>query len=387
MKVTRRGLGKNNLNALLADALGSGFKLQKKSFPDPVKSTESVPVVASSDTSALGLDFLKSNIPEITPKSEFESEFEPEFQSGSESDISVPALNTHVLPESALISEQDLQNSSDESASEYQQLSVTCLQPGKYQPRRDIQDSDLESLTASIRTQGVLQPLIVRKVSENRYEIVAGERRWRAAQRVGLSTVPVLIKDMPDQVAIAIALIENIQRENLNALEEAIALDRLAREFDLTHEKLAETIGKSRAHVSNLLRLLNLNPDVKILLERGDLEMGHAKALLSLTGSKQSHIARQVVAKQLSVRETEALVQKTISDKNHTDFNAQNVNASGTRSHQSSDPNIQALQNKLATKLNTSVLIQHSYKNHKGKLVIHYNSLDELEGILSHMES
>ncbi|MAA93420.1 MAG: chromosome partitioning protein ParB, partial [Rheinheimera sp.] len=186
------------------------------------------------------------------------------------------------------------QNSANQQSAELQKLPVEFLRPGKYQPRKDMSQDALEDLASSIRAQGVIQPIVVRAVSDNSYEIIAGERRWRAAQLARLSEVPCLIKNVPDEAAVAIALIENIQREDLNAMEEAVALDRLLTEFELTHQQVADAVGKSRATVTNLLRLNALNDDVKVLLEHGDIEMGHARALLALTDDSQSETARLV---------------------------------------------------------------------------------------------
>lgn len=253
------------------------------------------------------------------------------------------------------------------------ELNVKHLHPGRFQPRRAIQESELESLANSIKEQGVLQPIVVRNLSNDGYEIIAGERRWRAAQLAGLSTVPVIIKNVPDEVALAIAIIENIQRENLNPLEEAVAFERLGNEFGLSHEKIAAAVGKSRTTITNLLRILNLRADVKVLLERGDIELGHAKVLLGLQGPQQSVIAHQVVARQLSVRETEHLVLRTAAGK---DLNKE--------SKLSMDPDIRRLETSLSEKVGCSVKILQTAKG-KGKLTIQYNSLDELDGILSHI--
>jgi ParB family chromosome partitioning protein len=253
------------------------------------------------------------------------------------------------------------------------ELNVKHLHPGRFQPRRAIHESELESLANSIKEQGVLQPIVVRNLANDGYEIIAGERRWRAAQLAGLSTVPVIIKNVPDEVALAIAIIENIQRENLNPLEEAIAFERLGNEFGLSHEKIAAAVGKSRTTITNLLRILNLRPDVKVLLERGDIELGHAKVLLGLQGPQQSAIAHQVVAKQLSVRETEHLVLRTIAGKD-----------SAKETRLSMDPDIRRLETSLSEKVGCSVKILQTAKG-KGKLTIQYNSLDELDGILAHI--
>lgn len=254
-----------------------------------------------------------------------------------------------------------------------QYLAVDKLQRGKYQPRKDIDPVALEELANSIKAQGLLQPIVVRAVGSQQYEIIAGERRWRAAQIAGLTEIPALIKEVSDQVTMALALIENIQRENLNPLEEAIAMQRLIDECQLTHQQVAEALGKSRAAVSNLLRLMALNPDVKKLLECGDIELGHAKVLLALSGHPQSHAAKQVSEKQLSVRETEALVKRLQS-------------SPPQRSEvKHADPDVRELLQTLSETLGAKVEIQHTPKG-KGKLLVHYNSLDELEGILGHIK-
>ncbi len=205
------------------------------------------------------------------------------------------------------------QDKVDNQKGELQILPVSWLRPGKYQPRRDMSQDALEDLANSIRAQGVIQPIVVRQLAEQQYEIIAGERRWRACQLVRLETVPCLIKNVEDNAAVAIALIENIQREDLNAIEEAVALQRLMTEFELSHQQVAEAVDKSRSAVSNLLRLNHLNEDVKQLVEHGDLDMGHARALLSLEGEQQSEVARTVAQKSLTVRDTERMVQKLLN--------------------------------------------------------------------------
>ncbi len=256
------------------------------------------------------------------------------------------------------------------------ELPIDLIQRGRYQPRTDMDEEALEELAASIRAQGVLQPVVVRPMSETgRFELVAGERRWRAAQRAGLQHIPAVVKDVPDQAAMAIALIENIQRENLNPIEEAQALHRLIDEFDMTHQEAADAVGRSRAAISNLLRLLDLSPEVKTLLANGDLEMGHARAVLSLTREQQGQVARQVVAKGLSVRETEHLVRRL-----------QRASPRDGRSQApASDPDIRRLQDDLSAQLGALVKIQHTARG-KGRVVVHYNSLDELDGILNHIK-
>lgn len=252
-------------------------------------------------------------------------------------------------------------------------LPVEFIQPGKYQPRHDIRAESLEDLANSIKAQGVMQPIVVRPISSNKYEIIAGERRWRASQLAGLDTIPVIIKQVADEAAIAMALIENIQRENLNPIEEAMALQRLIDEFELTQQEVAEAVGKSRTTVTNLLRLMSLNPDVREFLEKGDIEMGHARALLSLPFEKQLDAGKQVKNKGLSVRQTEALVRSLQSQKNKTTPLGK------------IDPDIRHLQDNLSEKLGTQVNIQHSAKG-KGKLILNYNSLEQLEGILDHIK-
>jgi ParB family transcriptional regulator, chromosome partitioning protein len=256
--------------------------------------------------------------------------------------------------------------------SELRSMPVDIIQRGRYQPRHDMHTESLDELADSIRAQGVVQPIVVRPVGKDRYEIIAGERRWRAAQLAGLQEIPVVVRDVPDRAAIAMALIENIQRENLNPMEEAHALQRLIDEFEMTHQQAAEAVGRSRTGVTNLLRLLELAEDVKALLEKGQLEMGHARALLGLKGHAQSDAARQVAAKGLSVRETEQLVRRLLQP------------AAAPKAPPRVDPDIRRLQEDLSERLGAAVQVQHGPKG-KGKLVIQYNSADELEGILAHI--
>ncbi|ARD44307.1 ParB/RepB/Spo0J family partition protein [Colwellia sp. PAMC 21821] len=267
-------------------------------------------------------------------------------------------------------------NDKSESANknaELQNLPIEQLHPGKYQPRKDMSAEALDDLANSIKSQGIIQPIIVRPVSEHSYEIIAGERRWRAAQIAELDTVPCIIKHVPDEAAVAIALIENIQREDLNAMEEAIALERLLIEFELTHQEVADAVGKSRTTVTNLLRLNNLNSEVKTLLEHGDIEMGHARALLALDNDLQTNTARIVVAKELNVRETEALIKKVQQPAKEIE-------------EKPVDPNTKALEQSLSEKLGSHVAINHNKKG-KGKLVISYSDLSELDGIVSRFNS
>ena len=251
-------------------------------------------------------------------------------------------------------------------------IPIEFLRPGQYQPRKDMHTEALEELAASIRAQGIMQPIVVRPVSSDQYEIIAGERRWRAAQMAELHDVPTLVREVPDEAAIAMALIENIQRENLNPMEEAVALNRLQEEFELTQQQVADAVGKSRVTVTNLLRLMNLNEDVKTLLEHGDIEMGHAKVLLGLQNDDQSQAARQVVAKTLTVRQTEVLVRNWNVDQQPANKPKKN-------------PDIQRLEQSLGERLGAKVELKHSAKG-AGKLVINYTSLDELDGILDHIQ-
>ncbi len=261
------------------------------------------------------------------------------------------------------------------SDNELKKIPIEYLKPGKYQPRKDMADDALEELALSIKSQGIIQPIVVREIQQNQYEIVAGERRWRAAQIAQLELVPCLVKNIPDNAAVAIALIENIQREDLNAMEEAQALDRLMVEFNLTHQQVADAVGKSRTTVSNLLRLNGLADSVKLLLENGDIEMGHARALLVLENDVQSELAKQVADNGMTVRQTEALVKRTLDNKTQEQ----------TKPKKQIDPDVARLQTSLSETLGTQVKIDHNSKG-KGKMVITFEDLDQLEGILNHIE-
>lgn len=263
---------------------------------------------------------------------------------------------------------------SDSGKDALKNLPVDLMQRGKFQPRMDMHPESLQELADSIKAQGVVQPIVVRPIDNKRYEIIAGERRWRAAQMAGLQEIPSVVRDVPDQAAMAMALIENIQREDLNPMEEARALQRLILEFELTHQQTADAIGRSRAAVSNLLRLLELEEEVRVLVEHGDLEMGHARALLALQGGAQREAARHVAAQGMSVRETERLVKRQ----------QEHPHGKATTKQVSVDPNVRRLEEELSNKLAATVNIQQGSKG-KGKVVIHYNSLDELDGILIHM--
>ncbi|PKQ78924.1 chromosome partitioning protein ParB [Aeromonas sobria] len=253
---------------------------------------------------------------------------------------------------------------------ELRKLPVEWLQSGKYQPRKDMSQDALEELANSIRTQGVIQPIVVRPLGEQSFEIIAGERRWRASQLARLDVVPCIVKDVPDEAAVVIALIENIQREDLNAIEEAVALQRLLTEFELTHQQVAEAVGKSRTTVTNLLRLNQLNDDVKRFVEHGDLDMGHARALLTLSGQAQSDLAKLVAQKGLTVRDTEKLVKKALEP-------------AKAKLEPVTDPQIGYLERQLAEKIGYQVQLQPG-KRDSGKLVISYENLSDLDHILGY---
>lgn len=269
-----------------------------------------------------------------------------------------------------------MEGSESNSGDQLRTLPVDVLVRGQYQPRMEMDAEALEELANSIRIQGVVQPIVVRPLKgADNYEIIAGERRWRATQLAGLHEIPVIIKDVPDQTAMCLALIENIQREDLNPMDEARALSRLLQEFDMTHDAAAEAVGRSRSSVSNLLRLLELHVDVQDMLESGKIEMGHGRTILGLDLGNQAEIARKVVKQGLSVRATEQLV-KELKDKKPS---------SKSRSNRSSasklDPNLRSLQEDLSERLGAAVTIKHD-ESGKGMLEINYNSLDELDGIL-----
>lgn len=277
----------------------------------------------------------------------------------------IPVIKTD-LKQANLATNQSLKEG------ELKRLPVECLRPGKYQPRREIQPEALEELAASILQQGIMQPVVVRPLTGGHFEIIAGERRWRAAQLAGLDFIPALVRQAEDRDVIALALIENLQREDLNPLEEAFALQRLQKEFELTQQQVADTVGKSRSSVANLLRLLQLHKEVQRMLKQGDLEMGHARALLGLPEAKQLTFARQLVAKGMSVRQTEAWVRN------------EQQNSLKNKLQPAIDPDVKRLEAQLQMKLGTKVKIQHSIQG-KGRLEIHYSSLVQLDGILRHL--
>ncbi|MBT8048009.1 MAG: ParB/RepB/Spo0J family partition protein [Xanthomonadales bacterium] len=273
---------------------------------------------------------------------------------------------------SSMLSQATLQQVNTDNRDELRNLPLDVIQPGRYQPRSVFDEDKLAELADSIRAQGVVQPVVVRPMGDNRFELIAGERRWRAAQIAGIDDIPAVVRDVPDEVSVAMALIENIQREDLNPLEEATALRRLIDDFQMTHQQAADAVGRSRAAVSNLLRLLELMQEVKDMIDMRLVEMGHARALLSLDDDLQVQAAREVVRKRLSVRDTENLVRRL----------KQSASRKGKRRP---DPDILSLQNRIGEALGTRVRIQHQASG-KGKLVIIFNNADEFEGILERLK-
>ncbi len=255
----------------------------------------------------------------------------------------------------------------------FQQLPVSQLKPGPFQPRKNMDPALLQELANSIRSQGIIQPIVVRQAGDD-YEIIAGERRWRAAQLAECDFVPVIVRDLPDQTLLAMALIENIQRQDLNVMEEAMALKRLIDEFSMTHQEVAKAVGRSRAAVTNLLRLLKCHPDVRQLVEKGKLDMGHARALLALPEAQQIKVAQVIVMRALSVRQTEQLIQRYV----HQDDTVKTPK-------KRRDPNITRFERDLSERLGAEVAIQEATNKSGGRLVIQYHSLAELEGIMAHM--
>lgn len=268
--------------------------------------------------------------------------------------------------------EDNVSTQGTESLDGYRLLPVDVIQRGRYQPRRDIEPQALEELANSIKAQGVMQPIVVRPIDSDRYEIIAGERRWRATQMAELTEIPAIVRDVPDEAAIAMALIENIQRENLNPIEEAISLQRLQDEFELTQQEVADAVGKSRSAVTNLLRLMNLSEEVKKMLEYGDLEMGHARALLALDDDAQLQIAKEVSGQGLSVRQTEALVKKI----------QQGGKPTPEKAKPELDPRLSELAGELSIRFATNVAISENAKG-KGKITINYDDTETLDAILS----
>jgi len=279
-----------------------------------------------------------------------------------------PALGRNL---SSMLSQTTLKQVQSGSRDELRNLPLDVITPGRYQPRSVFDEEKLAELADSIRSQGVVQPIVVRPTGDDQYELIAGERRWRAAQIAGIDVIPAVVRDVPDEVSVAMALIENIQREDLNPLEEATALRRLIDDFQMTQQEAADAVGRSRPAVSNLLRLLELMQEVKDMIDMRRIEMGHARALLSLDDKLQVQAAREVVRKQLSVRETENLARRL----------QQSMKKKGSRRI---DPDILRLQNSVSEQLGARVKIQHQASG-KGKLVINYNNADEFEGILERL--
>jgi ParB family chromosome partitioning protein len=280
-----------------------------------------------------------------------------------------PALGRNL---SSMLSQTTLRHVTERgSGDELRQLPLDVIRPGRYQPRSVFDEEKLEELASSIRAQGVVQPIVVRSAGDGEFELIAGERRWRAAQLAEIADIPALVRDVTDEVAVAMSLIENIQREDLNPLEEATALRRLIDEFQMTHQEAADAVGRSRAAVSNLLRLLELVQEVKDMVDVRAIEMGHARALLSLDEELQVQAAREVINKRLSVRETETLVRRLLHPKKSVERRV--------------DPDILRLQNHLGEALGARVKIQHQASG-KGKLVISYNNADEFDGILERLD-
>jgi len=270
---------------------------------------------------------------------------------------------------------RDTQAPQDDKTGRLAELPVSQLTPGKYQPRTRMDETALRELADSIKAQGLMQPILVRPVAAGRYEIIAGERRWRAAQLAGLAAVPVQIRAVPDHAALAMALIENIQREDLNAVEEATGLQRLITEFGMTHEAAAQAVGRSRAAVSNLLRLLALSPVIREMVQRSEIDMGHARALLALNAAQQLELAREIVSKGWSVRDTEQQVALLLRGKP----------AAAARGARAADRDVLRLQEELSERLGTSVQIKNRGSG-RGKLVISYSTLDQLDGILRRLK-
>lgn len=268
----------------------------------------------------------------------------------------------------------DAANTQEHQPDSLQTIALHKIQPGRYQPRKDFSPDSLRELADSIRAQGILQPIVIRLINPDHYEIIAGERRWRAAQLAELKEIPVIIKDISDESALAVAIIENIQREDLNPIEEAVALQRLLDEFGMTHQQVADAVGKSRTTVTNLLRLLGLQSAVREMVETKQLEMGHARTLLTLTGQTQLSLARKIVEEKLSVRETESLVSQA----------HKNVTQALEQVPKRFDPAVRELQQKISLQLGSLVLLKQNAKGH-GKMVIHYKNKKELEGIVERL--
>lgn len=312
------------------------------------------------------LSFLLGQMPEVSI----------EVDAASETAVAIPG-STQDFSTEALASEGLSEGISSSKDGQLKYLPLDKIERSPFQPRLEFEQSALEELASSIKRQGLIQPIVVRQKALGRYELVAGERRWRAAQIAQLSSIPALIRELADLDVVALALIENIQRENLNPMEEAQSLLRLQQEFGLTHEQIAEMVGKSRATVTNLIRLMNLDERVRAMVLHDELEMGHARALLSLDAARQMLAAQEVASKRLSVRETERLVRELLN---------KTVRKKKESSQHNLDPHIYQVQEKISLRLGARVAIQHATESGKGKIMIHYHSLDELQGILDSLE-
>lgn len=302
----------------------------------------------------------------------------------TESAVAKPAAKTSDTTNTAKSTTTQSQEPTDDGSEivagdRLQQLALTEIRPGNYQPRRSFEKNALQELADSLKQQGLIQPILVRPYA-GRFEIIAGERRWRAAELAGLTHIPAIVRELDDRSVAAVALIENIQRKDLNPLEEAVALQRLRDEFDMTQEAVAESVGRSRAAVANILRLLDLHEDVKLMLESGEIDMGHARALLALDMDSQLSVAEIVVKQSLSVRATENLVREKSGRGDRTAKRKKRGTTADAR-----DPNIASLERRLGDTLGAQVEI-HQKESGKGKLEISYNSLDELDGILQHIK-
>lgn len=353
----KRGLGKSLSDLGLAALLGGDLK------PSATNSTSPQPSSGATD--------------KLTP-TQFDDQGMP--LSASEPQTEHHTLHTQT-PSDEHSNHQPHAQANNHPHDSLQQLAIDQLQPGRYQPRRHMQEDPLQELTDSIKQQGVIQPIVVRKLPDDSsknhtpYEIVAGERRWRAAQQAELTHVPVVIRELDDRTTLAVALIENLQREDLNAIDQAVALQRMINEFDLTHLEIAEIVGKSRASISNLLRLLNLDPDVQKLVQQGDLEMGHGRALLAAKRTAQAEIAELIISRSLTVRQTEKYIQQQ-----NTPNSSSSIGLDLIAPHLKLQ--LERMQKSISTSLSCKVILQSkSNKPEKGKLILHYDNQLQLEEI------
>lgn len=389
---------KKKLGRGLSD-LGLGELLSGLNKPSEINKTNEAPQKTVTTITAIATKTGAAKDKNATPSQSRSITTAPASASSATS-VAAPAAPTAAAP--AVTHDVKAQERSTEHSSQHglRKAGVELLRPSKYQPRQDFDQTNLDELAASIKAQGIIQPILVRqytssnKDAKGEYEIIAGERRWRAAQLAGLSEVPIIVREISDEQAAAVALIENLQREDLNAIDAAQGLQRLINEFGMTHQTVATAVGKSRTTITNLLRLLSLPDDVKNMVQRGRVEMGHARALLALPPHQQLATANLVISKKLSVRATEKLVQKmqqqsAATGKDSSDDDNSIILGSGNKTNwRHLDPNIAALQKKLSDALGAKVAIQYSGKGKnkgQGKLIVHYNTLDELDGIVAHL--